>query len=295
MIRIMNEVKIAVKCPVCEEKIESTIPKCPNCGFSDLRTEFINEDELKMWQTYVVYPCRFAYQICIAQRKELEEIIQKELATIKKSFAEASSPVDVSNNEAPSFKKLPINKNATWTTTGNIEHKTFYECSRGTWTKCEISNLVLKIVGNKATVNFFVKKVYDASENKFVNYPHTYNETRGVPEAWWSIAYNTYNGSTGQITAYQHAARWILTKGKVLDKNQKVLYWDWDGNYRDYEEAMDVTNVPIVICDFNLRDNNINAGTMGDVTDYNTVGENCSYMVMNMRHSQGRCAYIYIK
>lgn len=150
-----------MKCPVCEEKIENTAQKCPKCGFADLRAEFLNEIELNMWQTYVVYPCRFAYQTCIAQRKELEKTIQKELVTIKKSFAEVSFPLDVSNNEAPSFKKLPINKNAAWTTTGNIEHRSFYECSRGTWTKCEISNLVLKIVGNKATVNFFVKKVYD--------------------------------------------------------------------------------------------------------------------------------------
>ena len=77
--------------------------------------------------------------------------------------------------------------------------------------------------------------------------------------------------------------------------SQKVLYWDWDGNLRNYEEAMDISTVPIVICDFTLNDNNISVGTMGDVTDYKTVGEDCSYIVMNMRHSQGRCAYIYVK
>ena len=32
-----------------------------------------------------------------------------------------------------------------------------------------------------------------------------------------------------------------------------------------------------------------------DITDYKTVGEDCSYIVLNMRHSQGKCAYIYVK
>lgn len=158
-----------------------------------------------------------------------------------------------------------------------------------------LGDLLYSWVNVDKTEIAFVKKVYDASENTFVNYPHTYNETRNVPEYWWSIMYNTYNGSTGAITGYQHAARWLLTKGKVLDKNSNVLYWDWDGNYRDYEEAMDISSVPVVVCNFGLNNNNIKLGNMGDITDYKTVGDTCSYLVMNMRHSQGRCAYIYIR
>lgn len=150
-----------MKCPVCDEKLENTAKKCSKCGFADLRTEFLNEIELNMWQTYVVYPCQFAYQTSIAQRKELEKTIQETLATIKKNYTESSGVAETSNNGSPSFKELPINKSDAWITTGNIEHKSFYECSRGTWTKCEISNLTLKVVGNKATVNFLVKKVYD--------------------------------------------------------------------------------------------------------------------------------------
>ena len=69
-----------MKCPVCEERIDNTVKKCPKCGFADLRTEFINENELEMWRTYVVYPCRFAYQTSIAQTKELQRKFQKEFS-----------------------------------------------------------------------------------------------------------------------------------------------------------------------------------------------------------------------
>ena len=65
-----------MKCPVCEKQIENSVQKCPDCGFADLRTEFINENELEMWRTYVVYPCRFAYQTSVKQIKELERKLQ---------------------------------------------------------------------------------------------------------------------------------------------------------------------------------------------------------------------------
>lgn len=94
-----------MKCPVCEKQIENTVQKCPNCGFEDLRTEFINENELEMWRTYVVYPCRFAYQTSVTQIKELERKFKKELSAIKKSQKEAQESESITDGEAPSFKK----------------------------------------------------------------------------------------------------------------------------------------------------------------------------------------------
>lgn len=150
-----------MKCPVCEKQIENTARKCPNCGFEDLRTEFINENELEMWRTYVVYPCRFAYQTSITQIKDLERKFKKELSAIKKAQKEAQESESTAGSEAPSFKKLTLNKNDGWLTKGNVAYKGFYVCDNSTYTKCEINNLVLDIVGNKLTVNFFAKKTYD--------------------------------------------------------------------------------------------------------------------------------------
>lgn len=149
-----------MKCPVCEKQIENTVQKCPNCGFEDLRTEFINENELEMWRTYVVYPCRFAYQTSIAQIKDLERRFKKELSSIKKAQKELQESGSITNDNEPTFKKPVLQKKDGWNTSGRIAYKNFYECSSYR-TKNEINNIVINIVGSKAIINFFVKKTYD--------------------------------------------------------------------------------------------------------------------------------------
>lgn len=159
-----------MKCPICEDKIDNTVRKCPKCGFADLRTEFINENELEMWQTYVVYPCKFAYQTAVTQRKEFERKLQRELSALKKVQNDIQESGGLTGTEVPNFKKLSIDKNDGWFTTGNIAYKGFYKCNRSNVSKCEISNLVLTIVGNRVTVDFFVKKVYDWQGNEATSY-----------------------------------------------------------------------------------------------------------------------------
>lgn len=149
-----------MKCPVCEKQIEITVQKCPNCGFEDLRTEFINENELEMWRTYVVYPCRFAYQTSIAQIKDLEKKFKKEISSIKKAQKDTQETGSTVGGDAPTFKKPVLQKKDGWNTSDRIAYKNFYECT-SYGTKNEISNIVINIVGSKAIINFFVKKTYD--------------------------------------------------------------------------------------------------------------------------------------
>ena len=152
-----------MKCPVCEKQIENTVQKCPNCGFEDLRTEFINENELEMWRTYVVYPCKFAYQTSIAQSKELERKFKKELSAIKKAQKETQESNGIAGGDAPTFKKPMLLKKDGWKTEKNVTYKLFYECAWGKWVKCEVSNLTLDFTGTKVTVNFLVKKTFDSN------------------------------------------------------------------------------------------------------------------------------------
>lgn len=163
-----------MKCPVCEKQIENTVQKCPNCGFEDLRTEFINENELEMWRTYVVYPCRFAYETSVAQTKELQRKFSKEISALKKAQKELQeSSSDFLNNDtnssSPTFKKLALSKKDGWVTKGNITYKSFYECKYSRYTACEISNMIITTIGNKMTADFFVKKSFDedGSESTF--------------------------------------------------------------------------------------------------------------------------------
>lgn len=173
-----------MKCPVCEKQIENTVQKCPNCGFADLRTEFINENELEMWQTYVVYPCRFAYQTSIAQKKELERKFQKELNVIKKAYKEQQELNEgVPTSSPPSFKKPVLQKKDGWNTSGPIAYKNFYECDNHGRTKCEVSNITLDIVGNKATINFFAKKSYDrngSASTDFIGFKWKLKDDYGI-------------------------------------------------------------------------------------------------------------------
>lgn len=152
-----------MKCPVCDKQIENTVKQCPNCGFEDLRTEFINENELEMWRTYVVYPCRFAYQTSVAQIRVLESKFKKELSEIKKAQKEVKESNSTVDGEKPTFKKLTLDKNDGWVTKGNITYKSFYQCKSSHWTSCEISNVVVDVIGNKLNADFFVKKTFDSN------------------------------------------------------------------------------------------------------------------------------------
>ena len=195
-----------MKCPICEEKIDNTMLKCPNCGFADLRTEFINENELEMWRTYVVYPCKFAYQTSIAQTKDLERKFKKELSAIKKAQKEVQESESTSGGEAPSFKKIVLDKNDGWFTTRNIAYKGFYKCNRGNVSKCEISNLVLTIVGNRVTVDFFVKKIYDWQGNEattHTSFKWKLKDDYGIVVAdgsWYNANLNVGDETKGSIS-----------------------------------------------------------------------------------------------
>lgn len=180
-----------IKCPVCEERIENTIQKCPKCGFADLRFEFINENELQMWQTYVVYPCRFAYQTSIAQTKELQRKLQKELSAIKKTQKDQREPESTTNNEAPSFKKLILDKTDGWFAQGNITYKRFYECQNQNFSTCEVSNVVVETLENRMTADFFVKKTFDfrgADSTYFIAFKWKLKDDYGivVADGRWS-------------------------------------------------------------------------------------------------------------
>jgi hypothetical protein len=196
-----------MKCPVCDSEIKK-IDKCRKCGFEDIRTEFINAEELEMWQKYVVYPCRFAYQTAVAQTQEMQKAIQKELKEIKKLQKESEESVVETNNgtirkSEPTFKKLKTPKKDGWNTSGNIVHKNFYETYWGSGgiTRCEINNIVIDRVGNKATVHFFAKKAYDrvgANATTYIAFKWKLKDDYGIVVADGSWANDKLN--LGDVT-----------------------------------------------------------------------------------------------
>ena len=154
-----------MKCPVCDSQIANTAQNCPECGFADLRTEFINEAELETWKRYVVYPCRFAYQTTMMQAKKLQREFQEKLGAIQMVHrdmqkTEKAADTDRTGDDRLSFKKLKHDPKEVWITKGNITYKSFYKCDNNDYTSCEISNIVL-MSGYETVVEFSVKKTFD--------------------------------------------------------------------------------------------------------------------------------------
>lgn len=196
-----------MKCPVCEERLDNAIQKCPKCGFADLRTEFINENELEMWRTYVVYPCKFAYQTAVAQRKEFERKLQKELSALKEAHKDMAAAVSSTSSGPPSFKKPALQKDGGWFTERNITYKGFYESQRhGGRTKCEITNMIFDFETNKVTASFFVKKSYDrdgSDSTTSIGFKWKLKDDYGIVVAdgsWWNDKLQLGDVTKGSIS-----------------------------------------------------------------------------------------------
>lgn len=131
----------------------------------------------------------------------------------------------------------------------------------------------------------FVTKIYDYSDDKFVNRP--FKEEYYADYIW---AVN--KGSTDSPYYYGYNE---LAKGLVLSKVGSTMEWDWDGNYRTFEQTFDFTNIPIVIYDKELTKNKVYVGSVAEVPDYKSVGEeNAARIVINTDRLRGVCAFIYL-
>lgn len=139
----------------------------------------------------------------------------------------------------------------------------------------------------------FVKKIYDVGDDKFVNRPYTEAENRIFVDYVWACEWGTIDSSTGKLNI-GYSRYNVLSKGLVLDKTGNTMRWDWDGNYRTFEETFDFSNIPIVICDRDAERNKVRIGTVAEVADCKSSGEeNAARIVLNTDRKRGVCAFIY--
>ena len=148
-----------MKCPICETKIkkisESEL-RCTRCGFDDIRTEFINDEERIFWQTYVVKPCKYAYK--------LNKTLQMDVMMLRKELKKLSSDDTTSNSSvAPPQAKVTMLDG--WNYDDPIAHPNsavgkYYQ------KKYSISNIETRMTSSStATVTFFAKKLADDEGN----------------------------------------------------------------------------------------------------------------------------------
>jgi len=94
-----------MKCPVCEKEIDGRKKQCNNCGFSEFRKEFINQNEYEAWLKETVEPCRSIYKyLCIKTEFEVAtklvlELRNNEIKKLKQKYDELQEEYDQLDSE----------------------------------------------------------------------------------------------------------------------------------------------------------------------------------------------------
>lgn len=138
-----------------------------------------------------------------------------------------------------------------------------------------------------------IRKVYDAGDDKFMNYPYPDTWNRKNAEFAWFMNTASIDGE-GNITGVNTRTQNAMTKGLVLSKTGNVLRWDFDGNYRTFEEAFDFSKVPLVFYEKSGGKENVYVSTAAAVPDYASVGENAARIVFSKDKEVGICGFVYL-
>lgn len=147
-----------MKCPICETEIRNTSSseiKCVRCGFDDIRTEFINDEERIFWQTYVVKPCKYAYR--------LNYTLQNEVAMLRREIKKRNLTSDgngTTNTTPPAQPQAQMQDG--WNYDDPISHPNSAECSYYD-KKSRVYNIKAEMTGGtNAKITFVVQKTQDS-------------------------------------------------------------------------------------------------------------------------------------
>ena len=146
-----------MKCPVCGNEIRVTKKLiCKNCGFDDIRVEFVNDEERIFWETYVVKPCRYSFAQNSALRAEIAEL-KEEL----KAFA-SNGVVTAKVRTTTNAQTMPqLDMVEGWNYDDPIAHPNSASCYHNVYeTTVELTNIKASITsGRKGTIEFVAKRV----------------------------------------------------------------------------------------------------------------------------------------
>ena len=144
-----------------------------------------------------------------------------------------------------------------------------------------------------------ITKVYDSETDTIINAGRTPGTTSSayvetiVPDFWYS-GNIVKNLTTNKVTNWGYYNAFQLSKGKVTNKLQNTIYWDWDGDYSTFEECCDFSNVPIMLVEKNGDKNDVRSATVSEIPDYKSAGGDCATMVFYSTYMSARCGYVYI-
>ena len=148
-----------MKCPICEAEIKNTSEselRCIRCGFDDIRTEFINDEERVFWQTYVVKPCKYAYKL----NKTLQMDVMMLRKEIKKFSSGNTTTQGVNASAAPTQARM--NMLDGWNYDDPIAHPNSATGSSSYNITFSVSDIKSQMTSSStATITFLVKKESD--------------------------------------------------------------------------------------------------------------------------------------
>ena len=199
-----------MKCPVCNSELKAKVTVCPVCSFDDIRYEFINDEELRMWQNYVIQPCKYAYRLnCVLQNEVA--MLRKEINKMSiDSFADDGLG-DKENAGTRRPSQPAIQENKGWNYDGPIAHPKFASCkSAGKITTCEVSRIEAKKQNDGAIeITFLAKKTFNDAHYGTSNDIHVRYR---VKDSDGIILLNEYWSYGGIIVG-------DVVKGRILLKN----------------------------------------------------------------------------
>lgn len=183
-------------CPVCGEEYYYEFAECSNCGFNNMRFEFINDGERQLWIKETVEPCRAVYEKACEDYNSLDEQysdLDDENDELRDECEELQEKYDELLEKNEQLKKklstqrenqlISPSKKEGWDYDDIIAHPNYAKCSYVEDVSiCEIYNIACSGNFQNTKVNFYVKKLYENnySKNSRVHFRWRLKDNDGV-------------------------------------------------------------------------------------------------------------------
>ena len=149
-----------MKCPVCFSEVKGKETICLVCGFDDIRYEFINDEELRMWQNYVVKPCKYAYRLNHTLQNEVD-MLQREIKKVTSGTAISTGSINDTSSAQPKTVVLEG-----WNYDDSLSHPNSAKCKHGAYkTNVELTDIRVEMDSSrKAIISFVARRIADSPE-----------------------------------------------------------------------------------------------------------------------------------
>lgn len=150
-----------MKCPVCGEEYTYEVDWCFICGFNKFRTEFLNEEERKLWLAETVEPCKAVYEAACESYDSLDERydeLQDDFNELQEKYDELLEKYEQMLKSGIHSSNASPTKKVGWNYDDLIAHPNYAKCSYvNDSSVVEIYNIQGEGTSEYYTIKFYVK------------------------------------------------------------------------------------------------------------------------------------------